>query len=97
MVVGCPNGRSGRRHAQIPDQGLAHPRGRSGQVEAFYYGFGETDAWIIADLPDNASAAAVSLAVGATGAVATETVVLLTAEEVDEAAKKSVDYRPPGG
>lgn len=68
-----------------------------GTVEAVYYAFGETDAWIIADLPDNASMAAVSLVVGASGAVATETVVLLTPEEIDEAAKKSVDYRPPGG
>jgi uncharacterized protein with GYD domain len=47
-------------------------------------------------LPDNATAAALSLAVNKSGAVATKTVVLLTPEEMDQASKKAVDYRPPG-
>jgi uncharacterized protein with GYD domain len=68
-----------------------------GSVESFYFAFGEDDVYVIADAPDNATAAAISLAVGASGAVSIETVVLLTAEEVDEAAKKTVAYRAPGG
>jgi uncharacterized protein with GYD domain len=67
-----------------------------GKLECFYYGFGATDVFIIADLPDNASAASLNLAVAASGAIHSETVVLLTPEEIDEAAKKSPAYRPPG-
>jgi hypothetical protein len=48
------------------------------------------------DLPDNASAAALSLAVSAGGASKVKTTVLLTPEEIDQAAKKSIHYRPPG-
>ena len=68
-----------------------------GQLESFYFGFGDRDVYVVADFPDNASAAAMALAVNSSGAVATRTVVLLTPEEVDAAAKRSVDYRPPGG
>ena len=67
-----------------------------GKVEAFYYAFGENDVYVIADAPSNADAAAISLAVSAAGAVNIKTTVLLTPAEMDEAAKRSVDYRPPG-
>jgi uncharacterized protein with GYD domain len=68
-----------------------------GRVEAFYFAFGATDAVVILDLPDHASAAALALAVSATGSVEAATTVLLTPEELDEASKKSTQYRPPGG
>jgi uncharacterized protein with GYD domain len=42
----------------------------SGKVEAFYYAFGETDLFIIADVPDNVTGAALSLIVNAAGAAA---------------------------
>ena len=67
-----------------------------GKVEAVYWGFGNDDVYTIIDVPDNVSAAAVSMAVGAVGAVHLKTVVLLTAEEMDAATKKSITYRPPG-
>jgi uncharacterized protein with GYD domain len=67
-----------------------------GRLEAFYYAFGEDDAFVIFDAPDNASVAAVTMAVGASGAARTKTTVLLTPEEVDQAARKNVGYRPPG-
>ncbi len=67
-----------------------------GKLEAFYFAFGKHDAYIIADIPDHASVAAASLAVNASGAVAVRTTVLLTPEEMDQAAKKSVSYAPPG-
>jgi len=70
--------------------------GLGGSVESFYFAFGETDAYVVLDLPDNRSAAAASMAVNAAGAATSEVVVLLSAEDVDEAAKLSVDYRPPG-
>jgi uncharacterized protein with GYD domain len=67
-----------------------------GTLEAFYYAFGETDAYVIADVPDNASMAAINLMITASGLVDVKTVVLLTPEEVDDAVKKSPSYRPPG-
>jgi len=67
-----------------------------GKVEAFYYAFGDTDLFIVADVPDNVSAAALSLTVNATGAATTKVTVLLTAEEMDAAAKKTPNYRAPG-
>jgi len=67
-----------------------------GTMEAFYYAFGETDAYIIAELPDNASMASLALTVSASGAVTVKTTVLMTPEEVDAAAKKTPSYRPPG-
>jgi uncharacterized protein with GYD domain len=68
-----------------------------GRLESFHFAFGDRDAYVIIDLPDNESAAAVALTINATGAVSVKTSVLLTPEEIDEAAKRSVDYRPPGG
>src|SRR4026207_1738248 len=67
-----------------------------GKVESFYYAFGDKDVFVVVDAPDNVSAAAVALAVNASGMVSTTTTPLLTPEEVDEATKKSVKYRAPG-
>jgi uncharacterized protein with GYD domain len=71
-------------------------RGLGGKLEAFYFAFGDPDALLIADLPDNASAAAASVAINSSGAVSVKTVVLLTPEEMDTAVKKTVNYRAPG-
>src|SRR3954447_6653341 len=67
-----------------------------GRLETFYFAFGDRDVHTIVDLPDNESAAAVALAVNASGAVNSRTTVLLTPEELDAAAQRSVEYRPPG-
>lgn len=67
-----------------------------GRLESFYFAFGGRDAFVICDFPDNVSAAAMALAVNQSGAASTNTVVLLTPEEVDAACKKTVSYRPPG-
>jgi uncharacterized protein with GYD domain len=67
-----------------------------GRVEAFYYAFGDTDAFVIVDLPDNVTAAALSLTINATAAVTVKVTALLTPEEIDAAAKKTLTYRPPG-
>jgi uncharacterized protein with GYD domain len=68
-----------------------------GSIEAYYFAFGEGDFYLIAELPDHAAAAAGSLTVSATGALGVRTVVLLTPQEIDEAARRSVTYSPPGG
>jgi uncharacterized protein with GYD domain len=67
-----------------------------GQLESFYFAFGERDVYTVIDLPDNESATAVALTVNASGAVKVRTTVLVTPEEVDAAAKRSVEYRAPG-
>jgi uncharacterized protein with GYD domain len=67
-----------------------------GSLESMYYAFGETDLFVIADMPDNASMAATTLLVGSSGAVSVKTTVLMTPEEVDEAAKMTPIYSPPG-
>lgn len=67
-----------------------------GKVEAFYFAFGDPDAVVIIDVPDNVTAAAASVAINASGAVRLKTIVLLSVEEMDEAVKKTVSYRPPG-
>ena len=66
-----------------------------GSIEAFYYAFGDYDLYVIAELPDDATATAASLVVGASGAGSVKTTVLIPPETVDEATGKAVDYRPP--
>ena len=82
---------SGRR-ADV--QAAVKPLG--GKLESFYYAFGEDDAVIIVDLPNNVTAAAFALSVGATGAVQMRTTPLLTVEEVDQALEIKTQYRAPG-
>ena len=67
-----------------------------GKLDAFYFAFGDEDAYVIVDAPDNASVAAASLAVSSSGLVSTRTTVLLTPEEMDQAMKKNTKYTPPG-
>ena len=67
-----------------------------GRLESFYFGFGEHDVFAIGDFPDNEGAVAMALAVNSSGAVTTRTVVLMAPEQVDEAVKRSVQYRAPG-
>ena len=67
-----------------------------GTLEAFYYAFGDTDVMCMADLPDNVNATTFSLMVIAAGGATIKTTVLITPEEVDQAVKKTMDYRPPG-
>src|SRR6201981_2305458 len=63
--------------------------GLGGSLESFYFAFGDTDAYVVLDLPDNRSAAAASIAVNASGAASSEVVVLLTPEDIDAPAKLS--------
>jgi uncharacterized protein with GYD domain len=67
-----------------------------GTLEAYYFAFGDNDFYFIADNPDNVNAIAGSILGNASGAVKVKITVLITAEEVDEAVKKTMDWRPPG-
>jgi len=67
-----------------------------GQMESFHFAFGETDVYVINDLPNDETAAALSLAVASTGVGSIETVKLLTPEQVDAARGIETGYRAPG-
>jgi uncharacterized protein with GYD domain len=67
-----------------------------GELEAIYFAFGDADVYVIGDLPDNQSAAALSLAANVSEGLAAQTVVLMTPEEFDAATEKKVSFRPPG-
>ncbi|MGH9359542.1 MAG: GYD domain-containing protein [Terriglobia bacterium] len=67
-----------------------------GKVEVFYYALGNHDVILILDAPDNASGAALSVAVGASGLARVHTIPLLTVEEMDKGLAKTVSYHPPG-
>jgi len=61
-----------------------------------YFTFGDHDALLIVDAPDNVAAATISFTVCATGLARISTVPLLTIDEADRAVTKSVEYRGPG-
>ena len=69
-----------------------------GKVEAYYFGLGEDDFYILTEMPDNVAAAAAPLIAGASGSVRVRTIALLTAEEVDavKARAAAVSFRPAG-
>jgi uncharacterized protein with GYD domain len=85
------DGGTGRRAAVVKAAESA-----GGKLESLYFAFGAADVFAVIELPDNVAAAAMALAVSQTGAVATKTIVLLTPEEMDKAAKKTIAYRAPG-
>jgi uncharacterized protein with GYD domain len=71
-------------------------KGLGGKIESIYYAFGDTDVYVIVEAPDNITAAALAMAVAATGTVGVKTTVLLSIEEIDQAAKKTISYRAAG-
>ncbi len=69
-----------------------------GSLEGFYYAFGDCDLYLIADVPHETAATALALNIAAAGALTVQTIVLLSAQDIDAAVakSKSVQYRPPG-
>ena len=67
-----------------------------GQMESFHFAFGPTDVYVISELPDDTTAAALAMAVGASGVGSIETVKLLTPDEADKARGIETGYKPPG-
>jgi uncharacterized protein with GYD domain len=82
---------SGRRQAVL--NALEPLRGK---LESFNFAFGGDDVVAVIEMPDNVNAAAMSLAIAASGLVRLKTTPLLTVEETDQALAKSVSYRAPG-
>jgi len=67
-----------------------------GKLEALYWAFGEHDLVLLADLPDNASATAFSLAVSGSGLLRVTTTSLVSVEEMDMALQKKPNFQAPG-
>ncbi len=71
--------------------------GVGGSLECCYFAFGSDDLYAIVDAPSPEAMAAIAGTVTSTGAVSGyETIVLLTADQIDAAAKLTIDYTPPG-
>ena len=67
-----------------------------GKLESFYFAFGDTDVFAIAEAPDDEAVAAVAIAINASGMVSISTTKLLSVDQIDEALRRTVDYQPPG-
>jgi uncharacterized protein with GYD domain len=67
-----------------------------GKLLSFDFALGDRDVFLMCELPDNEAATALALTVNGSGAVNVRTTVLVSPEEVDAAAKRSVPYRAPG-
>ncbi|MEV0945097.1 GYD domain-containing protein [Rhodococcus sp. NPDC049939] len=67
-----------------------------GTVESCYYALGGRDLFVIGDVPDEVAAATLGIRTAASGAARSESVVLLTPQQIDEAVRRDAEYRPPG-
>lgn len=68
-----------------------------GKIEAAWFSFGDHDIVVITDMPDNVSAAAISMAFAAGGACkSVQTTPLISPDEAVQALKKAREcgYRP---
>src|SRR5690242_1123766 len=83
----------GSKRREAADQAV---RSAGGKLDLMYFAFGDTDVVGIVDFPDHASAVAMSGAINGSGTTTIKLTPLITVEEVDMAAKKMAQYRPPG-
>ncbi|AWK74723.1 MULTISPECIES: GYD domain-containing protein [Rhodococcus] len=67
-----------------------------GTVESCYFALGGRDLFVIGDVPDEVAAAALGIRTAASGAARSESVMLLTPEQIDDAVRREADYRAPG-
>ena len=76
-------------------------KGIGGRLHYYFFCFGEFDIVLLFELPDNVSAAALSMVLSSAGSVTeTETTALMTMEEAIAAMRIASDatgvYQPPG-
>jgi len=67
-----------------------------GTLETYFFAYGDNDFYFVVDQPDNVNVIAGILLANASGTVKLKTIPLITPVEVDEAVKKTMDWRPPG-
>jgi len=83
----------GSKRREAAEQAI---KSAGGKLESFYFAFGDQDVLGIADFADHTSAVALSGTINASGTTTIKLTPLITVEEVDQAAKKMAQYRPPG-
>jgi uncharacterized protein with GYD domain len=83
--------KGGSARAKVIEDAAAAVGGRMATFD-----FGDDDVFTICELPDNRAAAALAMAVNASGLTHVRTVVLLSPEEVDAATQQDVTYTAPG-
>ena len=83
----------GSKRRDAADQAI---RSAGGKLDSMYFAFGDADVVGIVDFPDHTSAVAMSGTINASGTTTIKLTPLITVEEVDNAAKKTTHYRPPG-
>ncbi len=67
-----------------------------GQLLSFDYSFGADDIYVVCELPDDETAAALSMRIGASGSATIQTIKLLSPEQIDAALDRELEYRKPG-
>ncbi|MEU1837429.1 GYD domain-containing protein [Micromonospora chersina] len=67
-----------------------------GQLLSMHFAFADDDTYVLCDLPDHRTAAALAMRIGAARGLRTRVTPLLTPAEVDEATRTPTDYTPPG-
>jgi uncharacterized protein with GYD domain len=83
----------GSKRREAADQAI---RSAGGKLDSMFFAFGDADVVGIVDFPDYVSAVAMSGAINGSGTTTIKLTPLITVEEVDRAAKKTTQYRPPG-
>jgi uncharacterized protein with GYD domain len=91
-VAGLKEAGASSRAKAVTDMAIA----LGGSLESFHFAFGDVDAYVVVDLPDDEAAAAAAFTVGSSPMTRVKTVKLLTLDEADAAINRSVSYRPPG-
>jgi len=107
MITGGYSPESWQRMMEHHEEDRAHVLSElcqqaGGRMETFYWTFGSDDYVFIADLPDNATAAGLSVAISSTGEVHDQHVTtLMTQDERNALMEKGRElashYRRPGG
>jgi uncharacterized protein with GYD domain len=70
--------------------------GLGGKLESIHFSFGGDDVYVLIDMPNNVSVAALSVAASSSGLVSVTTTPLLTVDEMDEALSMATGYVAPG-
>jgi uncharacterized protein with GYD domain len=91
-VAGIKEAGASSRAKAVKDMATA----LGGSLESFHFAFGDVDAYVVVDLPDDEAAAAAAFTVAASPMTTIKTIKLLTLDEADAAINRSVSYRPPG-
>ncbi|SCL59696.1 GYD domain-containing protein [Micromonospora chersina] len=67
-----------------------------GRMLSMHFAFADDDTYVLCDLPDHRTAAALAMRIGAAGGLRSRVTPLLTPAEVDEATRTPTDYSAPG-